>query len=321
MKKGLSRQAKVGIFGLSLAILLYLGINFIKSKKLFSNDNTFYAEYNSANGIEVSSPVIIKGFKVGTVDGISFDIKKSTVIVKMSVNGKYPIPDNSKAKIASASLLGGKVVEITLGNAATDYENGAYIIPEEEQGLLELASTEYEKLKGMATNLLSQVDNALSGINAVLSEANVKNLSGTLENLNSMSGNVNKLIASQRKNLETTISNLESMSTTLKNEMPKIGVTLDNLNSITTTLKTDAPNLIANAASAVDNLNKILAKINNSEGAIGKLVNEEEFYNNLNNVTSSLTALLADLKENPKRYINISVFGGGNKEKKNNEKK
>lgn len=316
MKKGLSRQAKVGIFGLSLAILLYLGINFIKSKKLFSNDNTFYAEYNSANGIEVSSPVIIKGFKVGTVDGISFDIKKSTVIIQMSISGKYPIPNDSKAKISSTSLLGGKVIEITLGSATTDYEDGAHILPEEEQDLMEIAQSEYEKIKNMASTLLEQIDNALTGINGVLSKENVKNLSGTLENLNTISGNVNQLIASQRSNLEATISNLNSISTSLKNEIPKVGITLDNLNSLSTTLKNDAPDLISNAATAIDNLNAILAKINKSEGTIGKLINDEEFYSNLNGVTGALTVLLEDLKENPKRYINISVFGGGNKEKK-----
>lgn len=321
MKKGVSRQVRIGIFGLSMAVLLYLGINYIKSKRIFSGDNVFYVEYSSANGLEVSSPVLIKGFRVGTVDKISFDISKSTVIAKISVNNDYPLPNDSKAKITSSSLLGGKVIEIILGKSETDLTSGEHIMPEEEPDLMAVVGDEYEKLKQMATTLVQRVNDALTGINQVLSEDNIKNVSGTLKNINEMSGNLNKIVASERQDIEAIINNLKSLSENLNNEMPKLSSTLDNLNKVSTTIASDAPDLVHNASMAINNLNNILAKIQRSEGTVGKLINDEELYSNLNGVTDALSALLIDLKTNPKRYINISVFGGGNKDKAKKEPK
>lgn len=319
MKKRLSRQVKVGIFGLSMAVLLYLGINYIKSKRIFSNDDTYYIEYSSANGLEVSSPVLIKGFRVGTVNKIKFDIKNSTVIAEISVNNNYPLPSDSKAKVTSASLLGGKVIEIILGKSDKDLQSGAHITPEEEPELLAVVGDEYEKLKQMATTLVSQLNNALTGINLILSSDNIENITSTLKNLNQVSENVNNIIIKERLNIEDILVNIKKLSDGLNKELPKIGATMDDLNTISALAAAEAPNLLRNASSAINNLNDVLAKISNSEGSIGKLLSEDEFYNNLNGVTDALTALLTDLKANPKRYINISVFGGGNKEKKQNK--
>lgn len=309
MKKGISRPVKVGVFGLSMAVLLYLGINFVKSKKIFSGNNTFYAEYSQADGIEVSSQVVVKGFKVGTVDKISFDIDKSTVVVKMSVDNEYPIPSDSKAKITSTSILGGKVIEIVLGNSTTDLGNGDKITSLQEQGILQMASNEYANLKSQASDLINQLSKALVSVNAVLSEQNVKNISGTLENLNKMSGNINSIVVSQKSNIESTLTNLNGISTSLNNEIPKLGVTLDNFNRLSATMADQTPQLLQNATDALNNINLMVSKFQNPEGTIGKLLNDEQVYNNLTAATNALTLLLEDIKTNPKRYVHVSVFG------------
>lgn len=316
MKKGLSRQVKVGVFGLSMAVLLYLGINFIKSKKIFNSDNIFYAEYSQADGIEVSSPVLVKGFRVGTVDKITFDIHKSTVIVKMSVDDEYPIPNDSKAKITSASILGGKVIEIILGSSPTPLESGDNLVPQQEQGILEMASNEYENLKAQASGLIDQLSKALKSVNALLSEQNVANVSSTLANINKVSGNLDNIISNQKNNIEGTLANLNGITKSLNSEIPKLGITLDNFNQLSASLAKDGPILIHNASLAVENLNSLLSKVQNPEGTVGKLLSEDEVYQNLTNATNALTLLLEDIKTNPKRYINISVFGKKDKVEK-----
>lgn len=309
MKKRISREVKIGIYSISMIVLLYLGINFIKSKKLFSSDHVFYATYSQADGIEVSSPVVIKGFRVGTVDKISFDIKNSTVVVKMSVDKDYPIPSDSKAKISATSLLGGKVIDIQLGNAATELKSGDAIESSMDQNLLEVAGDEYAKLKTMASTMIEQLSKALSNLNAVLSDENVKNISGTLANLNSMSSNLDGLVTSEGKNIKTLIENLNQVSLSLKQDAPKLGYTLDNVQQLTDSLTNTIPAVVANFNQTIDQLNSTLAKINRGEGSIGKLANDEQLYDNLISASNSLTLLLQDFKANPRRYIQFSVFG------------
>jgi phospholipid/cholesterol/gamma-HCH transport system substrate-binding protein len=58
----------------------------------------------------------------------------------------------------------------------------------------------------------------------------------------------------------------------------------------------------------------LLAKIEKGEGTLGKLMENEELYNNMSNATKELDLLLQDFRLNPKRYVNVSVFGKKQKE-------
>ena len=60
---------------------------------------------------------------------------------------------------------------------------------------------------------------------------------------------------------------------------------------------------------------KILEKINQGEGTLGMLVNNDSLYQNLSSLSQELDLLLKDLQENPKKYINVSVFGKSDKKK------
>ena len=65
----------------------------------------------------------------------------------------------------------------------------------------------------------------------------------------------------------------------------------------------------AELESVVGHINSILATIEQEDGSVGKLLNDKELYDNLTSASDNLSTLLEDLKENPHRYINISVFG------------
>lgn len=312
MKKRLSREVKIGIYGVSMIALLYLGVNFIKSQDIFSRNMTYYATYDNAEGIEASSPVVIKGFRVGTVEHVNYDIRKGNVQVEMSIKRDYPLPSNSEAKIVSASLLGGKVIEIKVGNSPTNIADGDTIHALIEPGLMEMATGEYDKLKGKATTLIEELSKALVSINAVLSEQNVANLSGTLANLNSMSGNIDHLV---KTDVTQVLANLNNLSVSLKQAGPKINNIADNFSTLSDTLSRSVPELMAGGNIALAQLNTTLTAINSGNGTANMLLNDQKLYNNLTEASESLTLLLQDFKQNPYRYIQFSVFGGGTKNK------
>ena len=313
MKK-LSREVKIGIFGVAMIILLYLGINFIKSKNIFSRDSTFYAVYEQADGLEVSSPVIVKGFRIGTVEKISFDIATTNVIVKMSVKHQYPIPADSRAKITSTSIMGGKVIEIMLGNNPTDMRSKDTIRTIYEPGILQMAGDEYGKLKDMASTLVEQLSRALTNINMVLSDENVGNISATLANLNSISTNIDGLVASERPNIAAAIRDFGLIASALKDATPKLGNTFDKFSILADSLEVQVPEVVRNFNNSISRLNTTLAKIEEGDGTLGKLVADDELYCNLTYAAEDLSLLLQDIKAAPERYIHISVFGKKSKQ-------
>lgn len=302
-KKRLSREAKIGLYGVCMLLLLYLGINFIKSQDIFSRDNTYYAVYDNSDGIEASSPVTVSGFRVGTVDRVWYDVATRKVIAEFSVKRQYPVPVDSRAKIASASLMGATVIDLQLGTEGRLLADGDTVRSLVEPGLMQVAG----QLKGKADTLLAQVSQALDGVNAVLSEENVANLSKLLAHANSIGGNLDRMVAGD---LNRTMVNLRSLSDELNTAAPRISQIVDRVGNIADTMSVSLPTLMTNIAAAAEKLNAAMSAINRAEGSAGKLIYDRELYENLTEASEALTLLLQDLKANPGRYIHISVFGG-----------
>ena len=302
-----SREFKIGFFGVAMLALLYWGINFLKSKDLFASDNEYYAVYDQVNGLEPSASIVIKGFKVGTVSSLSYDPAKSqNVVVSFAVKSKYPIPKDSKALIYSDGIMGGKAIEIVLGSSPE-----MLLYSEINKDFLETAGSEFEFIKQRANDVISRLTVTLDNLNAILTD-NRAGLNATVNNMASITDNLNEVMTDEKGSLRNIIANLNSLSQTLKNKEGQIDNILTNVDRFSDSLsQSKFPTAIAEMTRTLDQLNATLNKVNSGEGTIGKFVNDQALYDSLVNASTNLSALLHDIKANPKRYINISVFGGG----------
>jgi len=110
------------------------------------------------------------------------------------------------------------------------------------------------------------------------------------------SANLDELLSENKPKLDSTFTYLETTTGNLAQFT-------DSLNQV------DIKGLATSLEKTLNSFDSIMVKIDNGEGSIGKLVNDEELYNNLEGASKELEELIRDLKENPKRYVNISVFG------------
>ena len=70
----ISREFKVGVLAVLCAVILYFGLNFLKGINIFSSTTTYVGQYENISGLTEQAPVLIKGYQVGLVESIQYDL-------------------------------------------------------------------------------------------------------------------------------------------------------------------------------------------------------------------------------------------------------
>ena len=301
----MKKEVKIGIYALLIFLGSWAGIRFLSGADIFGRNNVFYAYYDDASGLQNSSSVVIRGVKVGQVSSVAISPEDPTKVqVTLAVSKDYAIPVDSKAKIFSAGLMGGQAVEIVLGKESALLEPGATITSAVEVGMFDALSSEFGDIKEKLVVMMDNINTTLTTLNTLV-DSNNANISSAISNLNGILADLEK---------SQIVANLDSFTGTLKSNGEKIDSIVSSVNNLATTL--DEQQMGQKLAAAVDNLSTLLAKFNSVEGTVGSLLNDKELYANLTQASENLSALLGDLKENPKRYVHFSLFGGESKAEK-----
>jgi len=314
----IANETKVGILAAFSIALLIIGYNFLKGNSIFSSETVLYARYTRVDGLGVSKPVLINGFQIGRVDKLTLQ-PDGEIVATLKIKGKYDIPKNSIARLESTDLLGGKAIVMALGTGQDFALDGDTLNANVEKNLMETVQPVQKK----AELIIGKMDSILTSVNSILNPDFQKNvnksfnsIAATLSSLEGTSKKVDGLVGTEGKRISAILANAEAISANLKNNNAKINAILTNINTVTDQVAAaNFKQTIDNANKAVTDLQGIVTKVNNGQGTLGMLVNDTKMYDNLNNASKNLDNLIIDLKENPKRYVHFSVFGGGKKDK------
>jgi len=297
-KQFFTREVKVGIMAIVAIFILYFGLNFLKGIDIFSSVSNYYASYENIGGLVPSSPVYVKGFKVGQVEEIKYDFsKQNSFVVKISVAKDIQLPIGTKIELYDDGLMGGKAIQLIyapITASQTMHQSGDTIESQMGIGLMaQLTGSLLPKIESIST----QTDSLIRSVRTLVD---------------------NKDLTKSIASIEHTTANLAVSSSQLKkmmnNDVPHI---LGNVNDITSDFKQISGKLkkidyeatFASIDHTIANLNMLTTKMNSSEGTIGLLLNNKDLYVNLSNTAASADKLLIDLQKSPKRYVHFSLFG------------
>lgn len=314
--KPVGRETKIGIFALLILLCAYFGINFLKGKDLLSSKNTYYALYDDVSGLKTSSAVIIRGVKVGIVSDIEFDERQDGKIrVSLNVARKYAIPQNSCAKLFSDGIMGGKAVEIVMGDGTQMLGNRDYIAGRSDAGLLSSMGDGAEDLLEQINAAVRNLSSAVRNIDTLI-ERNSGSLTGTIGNLQSITARLDAVLEAEDRNIRSIIEGAGSVAENLKNNSERIDAIVANVEGITDSLRTsELKAVVDNLSRTIAEVNVTLQKVNEGDGTASRLLNDDGLYRSLVESSDNLAALLEDLKAHPSRYVNITVFGRRDKNK------
>ncbi|HAO09062.1 MULTISPECIES: MlaD family protein [Chryseobacterium] len=313
-----SKELKAGVIALLAIVGFVVLFQFMKGRSLFTTDNIFYAQYDNVEGLAQSSPVSINGLKVGQVDKIIPHTSKDGKIdflVKITVDNNFEFSKNSTLEIFEPSLMGGKEMRINLMYGGPTAKDGDTLRGAFKLGTLGSLSSQVGPVKDQLQVVLHRVDSLMTNANQLVDAQNrqeikllLANLNKTVAALQTTAGSVNSLVGHNDPKLQKV---LDDASLTMQSGK----VTLDKYGNLAESIDTKKLNAtIANLDATVGQLNNVVSGIDRGEGSLGKIMKDDQLYNNLNAASNNLNSLIEDLKAHPKKYVNFSVFGKNNKD-------
>ncbi|OQP39931.1 mammalian cell entry protein [Niastella yeongjuensis] len=308
----ISNETKVGALTAIAITVLILGFNFLKGKSTGGND--VYAVFPNVEKLTPSNPVFINGLQVGKVTGLKEkDKNMSGIVVTITLTKDLNIPRNSVATLNS-ELLGTTAVNIYLGNGNDFLKEGDTIHTERALGLTDKLQKSIDPAINNINKTLVSLDDVLQKLNTILDPNTRNNLQGIVANLATSSASLQKLLNTETGMLAKTIGNLNTITSDFARNGPKIDSTFSNLQTTTDKLaKANINGAIESMTRTMSKLEGAIGKLDSKEGTAGALLNDRQLYDEIRRTNRSLTILLDDLRVNPKRYINISLFGGKDK--------
>lgn len=285
----LSKEVKIGLFITTTLIVFYTGFTFLKGRAIFNHDPTYYIIYKDVKGLSTGGSVLLNGLHVGKVRNIDilpdqdYSIRVTFTIDK---NKKIKLTDATVARLVNNSLIGGRVIELSV-KAGNPIQNGDTILGQVEQDLKKLLTEntlavfkDAEDITVLTKQFMTKLLEDTDHINAVCT------------NLAMITQELRQAVTTSQAVLNTTGKKIAEASSILTDKETGLGPLLAKLNQLA-----DGAEDMRMKDIAVK-LGNILDRL--AEGAL---------YDNLHQSLIDLDKLLVDIKTNPSKYINLSIFG------------
>jgi phospholipid/cholesterol/gamma-HCH transport system substrate-binding protein len=304
----MTREIKTAILVISSILLFIWGYSYLKGRDLFTTYKTVYVEYDNVDGLVKSAAVTLNGLVIGSINNISINQKTGKILVELLLKTDFPISKSSMAAIYEPGFIAGKQVAIYPNyNDKTALADGDKLKGVIKAGLTESLKEKLVPLQEKFEKLILNSDKLVSGFNNVLDEKgqqdlkiSLSELRQTIEKFNNASSTLNTILDENKGQINGVVTNFNKVSS----DFSKIS---DSLN------KADLGKTAKNLQKTLANVDKIMADLQAGKGSMGKLLTDEELYKNLEKTTKELELLLEDVRLNPTRYVNVSVFGKKNK--------
>ncbi|WP_257669312.1 MlaD family protein [Parapedobacter tibetensis] len=308
----IANETKVGILAVVAIAILIIGYSFLRGNDVFSSENTFYATYERVDGLTPSKPILVNGYQIGRVSEMQLQ-PDGKIKVEFKVKQNYAIPANTLARLTSTDLLGGKAIVFELGDSPEYAKDGDELEADIQKNIME----QVEPIQRKAADIAAALDSVLSAVNNTINadfqrnfNRSINSIANSLQNLEGITQQLDGLVVSERNRISHIVGNVESITGNLKNNNERIGQVLINLDEITDQMaKANFAETITSANKAMADFQSITDRINQGQGSIGMLLNDEKLYDNLNQASQNLEELIADMKARPGRYVHFSVFG------------
>jgi phospholipid/cholesterol/gamma-HCH transport system substrate-binding protein len=307
---------KTGVLVILALVLLVWGLSFLKGENLFKTENEYVAVYDRLDRLAESNQVLLGGYRIGTVKSIEFKEidNELKIYVRIRVSNDFKIPKGTVLKIVSVDIMGTRGIDVVRPKNFSGYHvSGDTLRGAVEGGIIEQFTEMVMPLKDDLIGMLFTTDSVMHAVNRLLNEQNISYITSGLEDLQRITAN----LSAKMPLVDSMLVNFDKLGKTLAKNDKNIDRAVSNFAALSDTLSAlELSKTLTEARTALNCVNEMLNTVNNGDGTVQRFLSSDSVYNNIETLTAKLNTLLADFEKHPKKYVNLSIFGGKEKEKK-----
>lgn len=294
----ISKEVKVGLFMVVSIVLLYVGFNYLKGIDFFSATNRYYAIYSNVDKLQASNQVFINGYAVGRVSRIQFQQMKNRVLVEMEIDSEIILGDSTVA-ILNGDILGTKYIQLNVGSIANPIKAKDTLQSQVAKGISDFLA---ENAAPVADNL----ESTLRKLNTILDNlaTNSAKLDVIFDEFQKTPKILNKTLSNTNSKVDALADNIRTVTVNVNGVLTELKPTLTNFKTFSDSLKSlEVQSTLNKAKDALTRLDAVVAKFDRKDNTLGKLMNEDSLYVNLNRMILDLDVLAKHLNENPNHFF------------------
>jgi len=262
-----------------------------------------YAKFPWNSGLKQGQPVLLAGVNVGYVDDVELR-QDGTVLTTFRVGKKFKVPAGTTATVVANGIFGDMAIALTPKGPNPNS------IPPEDTVPVGPSAPGIAQITSKADSVATSVNAITTALNRELIAAGgIQDLRKTLASTNALTLNMNRLVsqfssiaAEQNRQLSLTQASLRRATSGI--DSSKIDSTLSNLRTTSANMAT----LTSDFRATSMKLDSLLTKANSGTGSIGLALNDPGAYNDVRALIQHMDSLMADIKKNPRKYINLTIF-------------
>lgn len=300
-------EVTVGIFITIAVIVLVLGTLWLARGGLKSG-YPLYTRFQWGQNLKQGQPVLLAGVSVGTVRDVTLR-RDGFLDVELSVDDKYTIPKGSRATVKSVGIFGDVAVALTppIPIPTASYSPGDTV----PAGA---PSADINEIMDRADSIARTVSVLTTALQKQIVEAGTLNdIHKTIATTAALSVQLQQVLAEQNKNATRTMNSFADAATNITQTADRVARLADS-SQISATLvnvrqaSENTARLVANLDSTNAAMRKLLVQIQGGNGTLGKLASDSMLYSDMRHLMQRADSLLADIKANPRKYINLKIF-------------
>jgi phospholipid/cholesterol/gamma-HCH transport system substrate-binding protein len=288
-------EVLVGLVVTAAIVVTVLGSLWLARGGL-SKGYALYAKFPWGAGLKQGQPVLLVGVNVGYVDQV--DLHQDGILVTtLRIQKQYKVPITSKATVVPNGIFGDMAIAVTPSRPDPRSFKPEDTIPvgPSTPGIADLTSK-----ADSITRSVNRITTALE--QELVAQGGIRDIRNTIAATNRMVNEFAAVASEQSRQLTATMTSLRRATSAI--DPAKVDSTITNFRTASSNLTAMSADLKATSS----RLDAILAKVDSGPGSAAKLINDPGAYNDVRGLLQRMDSLLADIKKNPKRYINVKIF-------------